>query len=577
MASGDNPLPQMQLDANGLPIAPSAQRPRWEQPVQTPTAPSNAPIMPPPSAPGVTGGLPPGSAGNLPPASTVTPPDPASDTASSIAPSGFGQSAWGPGGQTVPPPYQGPALRGGPVKNILTRMFYGMGQAAAAHVGLPTDYDIQRTQYQQAIQANDLALKQAGQQLQYQNVTLPNGVTMPLAVAQKVYPAYFSMVGRLGAAQIQTRYQKNALGVFDTWNPTYDEGGNVQPMPGTAMPRVTFSQDDVNRYGINPQFVGQTVPTNRYTEVLNAYHNWATNKTIATGFKENIYGQLVPITTTREQERVAPSAGPAAAPPGPGQFVTPAAPVPSTAAPTPPTIQTSPLAPAARVVPPGTPGGRALAGFIGKNAGNWVTVTEPDTNREVAVPAGDAARMYPNQVPGQMPASEVVAMMNARQAYQNFTKVGDPGNPATWGVMQLIDSLDKGSTDPRTGRVYPGGQLGTFVSRYNAFLTRDLGASPNDDPRIITLLDKNHLGATKTMLGHIGKARAPETIRSFMDLANAGTMNASTLRAGTQALIDYNRDAGFMPSQGPGTAIVPPAQTGPSPAAQDFLNQFAPR
>ena len=66
----------------------------------------------------------------------------------------------------VPPPFQqGPAQRGGAVKNALTRMLYGMGQAALQHAGLPTDYDIQRSNFEQALKQGQLQVDQAKQQM----------------------------------------------------------------------------------------------------------------------------------------------------------------------------------------------------------------------------------------------------------------------------------------------------------------------------------------------------------------------------------------------------------------------------
>jgi len=61
----------------------------------------------------------------------------------------------------LPQPYSAPAKRG---RGIL----YGMGQAGMAHAGLPTDYEIQQSNYYQALQARQLAGEQL--QLQFQNL-----------------------------------------------------------------------------------------------------------------------------------------------------------------------------------------------------------------------------------------------------------------------------------------------------------------------------------------------------------------------------------------------------------------------
>src|SRR5215471_3476271 len=63
------------------------------------------------------------------------------------------------------PSYTGPADRGGFVKNVLTRMLYGMGQAGLQHVGLPTDFDIQRQQYSDALNAARVQVEQTNAQV----------------------------------------------------------------------------------------------------------------------------------------------------------------------------------------------------------------------------------------------------------------------------------------------------------------------------------------------------------------------------------------------------------------------------
>ena len=63
----------------------------------------------------------------------------------------------------LPQPYSAP-------RGVWRSMLYGMGQAGMAHSGLPTDYEIQQTQYQQALQARQLAYEQL--QVQYQSVQL---------------------------------------------------------------------------------------------------------------------------------------------------------------------------------------------------------------------------------------------------------------------------------------------------------------------------------------------------------------------------------------------------------------------
>ena len=154
----------------------------------------------------------------------------------------------------------------------------------------------------------------------------------------------------------------------------------------------------------------------------------------------------------------------------------------------------------------------------------------------------------------ELGAPEVKDIMNARHTINIATKVGDPSKPETMGTLQLIDSLDK------------DGKLGALASRYNKFVTTGVGASPGDDPRIVTLIDKNMLQDTGAMLAHFGASggRSPQMLQHFLDLSNAGKMDGVTLRAGTKAIVDYMRDRAMMPAQAGG----PPSQGGKQPTQQ---------
>src|SRR5215469_710855 len=123
--------------------------------------------------------------------------------------------------QQPPFQFQEPADRGGLVKNVLTRMLYGMGQAGLAHVGLPTDYEIQRTQYQQALQAGQQQIAQAheqllqqAQQFQQQTVDTPLG-PMPKQTWEKIGPAVYSGMFRTQATQIAHNFIPTPRGIYD--------------------------------------------------------------------------------------------------------------------------------------------------------------------------------------------------------------------------------------------------------------------------------------------------------------------------------------------------------------------------
>jgi hypothetical protein len=201
---------------------------------------------------------------------------------------------------------------------------------------------------------------------------------------------------------------------------------------------------------------------------------------------------------------------------------------------------------AARTAAPQAPGATPPRANLGVKTGSpvlnssketeWVSWQDKD-GRTVAGPASMAAQAG-GKNPAKVPAQEVRDITNARHAVTLMTKVGDPSKPETQGTLQLIDSLDK------------DGKLGILASRWNSFMTTGVGSQLGDDPRITTLLDKNMLADTATMLAHFGASggRSPLMLQHFLDLANAGKMDGHTLKAGTKAIADYMTDRAQIPS-----------------------------
>jgi hypothetical protein len=434
-------------------------------------------------------------------------------------------------GQGIPPPYSGPANRGGPVKNALTRMLYGMGQAGLQHVGLPTDYQIQQTQYKQALEAAQLQVSQQHQQLlehaqQYQQ-GLDTWVDPRTGYTYQAPPA---AMAKIQAAATTGGYRTDVQGLQNQgrmqvaqMRAIIESGQVARLVPGTDE-SGNFIMTAYNKYNQPVGNVPGALPPASYLNKTSSTVEYKDDG--AGGYnilpKTTVSGPVLPGTARARIPTGSPAAnaipGPASTPATSGAPAT----LPSTAV-------------------------RKVPGATSPSAYKWMTWTEPGTGRMVAGPAAQGSAAGATDM-AQLSGSEQSSVLNARQAYQNYTKIGDPKKPETMGVLQLIDSLDK------------DGQLGVFASRLNNFMTKNVGASPGDDPRIITLLDKNHLGATKVMLAHIGKARSPEAVNMFLNMANAGTMNGPTLKAGTLAMADYMRDAGMMSSGSPGsTGSQPPA------------------
>jgi hypothetical protein len=180
----------------------------------------------------------------------------------------------------------------------------------------------------------------------------------------------------------------------------------------------------------------------------------------------------------------------------------------------------------------------------------WVTWNDPNTGKTVAGPMS-AARAAGAKEMAQVPTNEITQIQDARGVVQLITKQGDPkGDPSTWGVNQLIDSLNK------------DGKMGVVTSRLNSFLAGGIGAEPGDDPRIMALMNKSDLAMTLSMKAHFGASggRSPIMLNHFLSMANAKTMNANTLKAGFGAVENYMEDRGMMQPQSGGTQSMAPSK-----------------
>jgi hypothetical protein len=164
----------------------------------------------------------------------------------------------------------------------------------------------------------------------------------------------------------------------------------------------------------------------------------------------------------------------------------------------------------------------------------WVS-WEDKNGRTVAGPLSQA-RAAGAKNPAAVPTEEIRNITDARQAVALINKQGDPNSPETMGVLQLANSLQK------------DGKMGVFASRYNNFLTKGVGASPGDDPRIVTLLDKSQLLMTLAMKAHFGASggRSPQMLEHFISMANAGKMDAQTFIGGAKAVGNYMEDRAMM-------------------------------
>lgn len=94
-------------------------------------------------------------------------------------------------------------------------------------------------------------------------VTLPNGATMPLALAQKVYPALVSGQAKVAAAGTQKRYMSTPFGMFDTQSGTY-QGGASGPSA------VQLTPDILQAYDLPNELLGKTVTPQGLASLMGA-------------------------------------------------------------------------------------------------------------------------------------------------------------------------------------------------------------------------------------------------------------------------------------------------------------------
>lgn len=177
--------------------------------------------------------------------------------------------------------------------------------------------------------------------------------------------------------------------------------------------------------------------------------------------------------------------------------------------------------------------------------------TDPNSGKQVMVSKDDADKMGLTDV---MKAGEQEA--TKAQAARHWISLADKKgtSPDNSGILQLIDSLDK------------QGKLGVVASRYNDFMAGKVGAG---DPEITALRTKMGLSTTLLMNAHVGSRGGSYMLEHFQDLADAGKMNADTLRTGVKSELDYIKDRAMLPESGKQappqtTPPVAPTATGPN-------------
>jgi hypothetical protein len=164
-----------------------------------------------------------------------------------------------------------------------------------------------------------------------------------------------------------------------------------------------------------------------------------------------------------------------------------------------------------------------------------VTGKDKDGNT-VLVSSADANKMG---LTGQMKAdTDLVNKSQAGRDWLNLAtaKAAPNAPPSQMGIMQLVDKMDQ------------DGKLGTVASRWNEFMAGKVGAG---DPDFAALRAKMGLSTTKLMQAHVGSRGGAFMLEHFQDLADAGKMDAPTLKSALSSEVDYMQDVAKMPNRGP--------------------------
>lgn len=134
-------------------------------------------------------------------------------------------------------------------------------------------------------------------------------------------------------------------------------------------------------------------------------------------------------------------------------------------------------------------------------------------------------------------ANDVGMAISARKFIPLADKQGK--TPQQMGILQLIDKLDK------------DGKLGPLASRWNDFMAGTWGAG---DPDYEALRVKGGLAQTLLLKMHVGGRGGQNMLEHFKGLADAGKMDAATLKSGIQSELDYAKDAAMQPEGGGGNS-----------------------
>jgi hypothetical protein len=171
----------------------------------------------------------------------------------------------------------------------------------------------------------------------------------------------------------------------------------------------------------------------------------------------------------------------------------------------------------------------------GKNAGQMMVGSLPD-GTQIAGTADELKAVNATGVT-KLPSSEQSKVVVARQL------VSPNG---------LISNVEKDIA------AFSPGELDTLSARWNEFAAGKIGAG---DSRYVALRTDTRLLSTALMQAHVGSKGSEQIMEHFSNLADAGKMNADTLKAAIATEKRYVTEKAMLPKGGPASQPPLPQQT----------------
>jgi hypothetical protein len=202
-------------------------------------------------------------------------------------------------------------------------------------------------------------------------------------------------------------------------------------------------------------------------------------------------------------------------------------------------------------------------GFDGKTGGIWITdrggnkinqvtpVSESARALKAMTAAADAAKPS-NIVTGtSLDGRQVAGTLEELNAtgVTGITKLPTADASKVYIARQLISPDGLITNTERDIAAFQPEELNAIGSRWNEFMTGKVGAG---DPRYVALRTDTQLLSTALMQAHVGSRGSEGMMEHFGNMANAGKMDAGTLKAAITTERRYVTEKAMMPKKASG-------------------------